>query len=62
VSIVRVHVAKKVLTDGQKNRIDPVKWRPLIMTFSRFFGLGPELHHSRLAEIPESSYAPKGLL
>jgi flavin reductase (DIM6/NTAB) family NADH-FMN oxidoreductase RutF len=58
VRIVRVHVARKVLMDGQKNRIDPVKWRPLIMSFSRFFGLGPELHHSRLAEIPESSYAP----
>jgi hypothetical protein len=32
--------------------IDPVKWRPLIMSFCRFFGLGGEVHPSRLAESP----------
>lgn len=59
--IVRVHIAKSILMAGEKNRIDPVKWRPLIMNFCRFFGLGPELYPSRLAEIPESMYAPQGV-
>jgi hypothetical protein len=27
-----------------------VRWRPLIMNFCRFFGLGGEVHPSRLAE------------
>jgi hypothetical protein len=27
-----------------------VKWRPLIMSFCRFFGVGDELHPSRLAQ------------
>jgi hypothetical protein len=27
-----------------------VLWRPLIMSFCRFFGLGGEVHPSRLAE------------
>jgi hypothetical protein len=26
-----------------------VRWRPLMMSFCRFFGLGGELHPSRLA-------------
>ncbi len=52
-------VAKNILMAGEKDRVDPVKWQPLIMSFSRFFGLGPELQHSRLAEIPESLYAPQ---
>ena len=46
------------LLDGCDDRIDPEKWRPLIMSFCQFFGLGPILHPSRLAEIPESAYRP----
>jgi hypothetical protein len=41
---------------GGDDRIDPDRWRPLIMSFCRFYGLGEEVHTSRLAEIPESSY------
>ncbi len=36
--------------DGPRPHIDPVRWRPLIMSFCRFFGLGGEVHPSRLAE------------
>lgn len=58
VRIERVHVAEEIVMEGHENRIDPAKWRPLIMSFCQFFGLGPQIHPSRLAEIPESIYAP----
>jgi len=41
---------------GEHDRIDPDKWRPLIMSFQQFYGLGPKLHDSTLAQIPESMY------
>ena len=56
VRIQRVHLEESLLMDGELNRIDPDKWRPLIMSFQKFYGLGPELHASKLAEIPESMY------
>jgi flavin reductase (DIM6/NTAB) family NADH-FMN oxidoreductase RutF len=58
VKIVRVHIEESLLMDGYDDRIDPVKWRPLIMSFCQFFGLGSMIHPSRLAEIPESAYRP----
>jgi flavin reductase (DIM6/NTAB) family NADH-FMN oxidoreductase RutF len=48
VHIVKLHVAEELLIGGR--HIDPVKWRPLIMSFCRFFGVGEEVHPSRLAE------------
>jgi flavin reductase (DIM6/NTAB) family NADH-FMN oxidoreductase RutF len=48
VHIVKLHVAEELLID--ERHIDPVKWRPLIMSFCRFFGVGKEVHPSRLAE------------
>jgi flavin reductase (DIM6/NTAB) family NADH-FMN oxidoreductase RutF len=48
VHIVKLHVAEELL-EGERH-IDPVKWRPLIMSFCRFFGVGEEVHPSRLAE------------
>ncbi len=56
VRVVRVHVDERILMDGHTDRIDPDRWRPLLMSFCRFYGLGPETHPSRLAEIPESAY------
>jgi flavin reductase (DIM6/NTAB) family NADH-FMN oxidoreductase RutF len=51
VHIVKLHVEETLLTRaGSRPHIDPVRWRPLIMSFCRFFGLGGELHPSRLAE------------
>lgn len=56
VRIQRVHVTPDILMDGAPNRIDPDKWRPLILSFQEFYGLGPKVHSSRLGTIPESLY------
>jgi flavin reductase (DIM6/NTAB) family NADH-FMN oxidoreductase RutF len=58
VRIVRVHVEDALRLPGHSDRIDPARWRPLLMSFQRFFGLGAEVHPSRLAEIPEAAYRP----
>lgn len=54
--IVRVHLDEAILVDGHPNRVDPDKWRPLIMSFQQFYGLGPQVHPSTLAQIPERLY------
>jgi hypothetical protein len=57
VRIQRVHVRQDLLMEGQKNHIDPDKWRPLIMSFQQFYGLAPgKLHPSTLGLVPEESY------
>jgi flavin reductase (DIM6/NTAB) family NADH-FMN oxidoreductase RutF len=58
VRIVRAHIDESILLRDTDNRIDPDKWRPLIMSFCHFYGLGERLWHSTLAEIPESAYRP----
>ena len=53
VHIVKLHVDESLLVPGSdpaRPHIDPLKWRPLIMSFCRFFGVGEEIHPSRLAE------------
>ena len=61
VRITRIHAHPAILMDGQANRIDPDKWRPLIMSFQQFYGLAPEkLHRSELGQIPEAYYKPPG--
>jgi flavin reductase (DIM6/NTAB) family NADH-FMN oxidoreductase RutF len=51
VHIVKLHVDDKLIIDnGARPHIDPLRWRPLIMSFCRFFGLSGELHASRLAD------------
>ena len=59
VDIVRVHVSEEVRMGGESDRIDPDKWRPLIMSFTQFYGLGPRVHASRLSEIPMYHPRPK---
>jgi flavin reductase (DIM6/NTAB) family NADH-FMN oxidoreductase RutF len=59
VRIVRVHVHPSLRMQGYTDRIDPRRWKPLIMNFCEFFGLGDVVHHSTLAEIPESAYRPR---
>ncbi len=55
VAIVRVHADEDIL--AEPNRIDPDAWRPLIMSFQQFYGLGPDrLQRSALSEIPEALY------
>jgi flavin reductase (DIM6/NTAB) family NADH-FMN oxidoreductase RutF len=57
VRVQRVLVHPNVLIEGEPNRIDPDKWRPLIMLFSHFYGLtGTQLQPSTLAGIDESLY------
>jgi flavin reductase (DIM6/NTAB) family NADH-FMN oxidoreductase RutF len=58
VRIVRAHIDPSLLMAGHENRIDPERWRPLIMSFCQFYGLGGQLRSSILAEIPESCYRP----
>jgi flavin reductase (DIM6/NTAB) family NADH-FMN oxidoreductase RutF len=58
VRVARVHVEEGIRMPGSANRIDPERWRPLIMNFCQFFGLGDIVHPSTLAEIPESAYRP----
>jgi flavin reductase (DIM6/NTAB) family NADH-FMN oxidoreductase RutF len=61
VHIVRLHVDESLLDeDGPRPHLDPVRWRPLIMSFCRFFGLGGEVHPSRLAESSFMSLVGRG--
>ena len=59
VHVTAVHIDEHLLVDGTTDRVDPNRWRPLMMSFCRFYGLGAEVHPSRLAEIPESAYRPR---
>jgi flavin reductase (DIM6/NTAB) family NADH-FMN oxidoreductase RutF len=54
--VTRVNVEENILMDGYRNRIDPDKWRPLIMSFQQFYGLSERLSQSRLATIQEDCY------
>lgn len=55
--IQRVYLDESIVMEGDTNRVDPDKWRPLIMSFQKFYGLGGgEIHESTLAEIPEAMY------
>ncbi len=54
--IQRIHLEESILMDGSNKRVDPDKWRPLIMSFQKFYGLGDQVHESKLAEIPETLY------
>ncbi len=58
VRVRRVHAEEGILMDAP-DRIDPEKWRPLVMSFCHFFGLGGKLRASTLAEIPEEAYRPR---
>jgi flavin reductase (DIM6/NTAB) family NADH-FMN oxidoreductase RutF len=59
VHIVKLHVDEKLLV-GDGPHIDPVRWRPLIMSFCRFFGVGGEVHPSRLAESGFMKFVTEG--
>lgn len=55
--ILRIHIRPDILIDDDRNRIDPDKWNPLIMSFQKLYGLSAgQVHSSRLADIPESAY------
>lgn len=54
--ILRVHLDPDILKDGTTDHVDPNKWRPLIMSFQEFYGLGSRIRPSSLARIPERHY------
>ena len=55
--IQRVHLEESILLEGAPNRVDPDKWRPLIMSFQKFYGLADQqAHESTLSQIPEHTY------
>lgn len=59
VQVLRVHAEDKVIQAGNRNRIDADQWRPLMMSFQHFYGLGKRLETSTLAEIDEEFYRGK---
>ncbi|WP_052847135.1 flavin reductase family protein [Streptomyces avicenniae] len=56
VLVTRVHVTDALRLPGTADRVDPDAWRPLIMSFQHFYGLGPRRGPSALATIPEDLY------
>ena len=56
VDITRVHVHPDVRMAGTDHRVEPDAWRPLIMSFQQFYGLGERVRPSRLAGIEEEWY------
>lgn len=56
VRVQRVFVHEAVRLPGTDDHIDPDAWRPLIMSFQKLYGLGPQVHPSTLARIPERLY------
>jgi flavin reductase (DIM6/NTAB) family NADH-FMN oxidoreductase RutF len=56
--VVRAYAEQSLLLSGYENHIDPDKWRPLLMSFCQFYGLGERAAYSTLAEIPEEAYRP----
>jgi flavin reductase (DIM6/NTAB) family NADH-FMN oxidoreductase RutF len=49
VRVLRAHVEEDLLVPGT-HYVDPLRWDPLIMKFTEFFGGGVNVHPSRLAE------------
>ncbi|OTB00219.1 hypothetical protein M426DRAFT_66269 [Hypoxylon sp. CI-4A] len=57
VRVLRVHVLQSLRMAGHPNRIDPDKWRPLIMAFQEFYGLRDgKVSPSVLGRISEEKY------
>jgi flavin reductase (DIM6/NTAB) family NADH-FMN oxidoreductase RutF len=56
VHIERVHIDDDLLFDTDEARVDALRWNPLIMSFREFFGIGRQVHPSRLASFPESMF------
>ena len=54
--IVKIRLEESILKDDDPNHVDPDKWKPLIMSFQQFYGLGSQVHPSALSQIPEHLY------
>ncbi len=51
IRIVRSYFDEKILSSEKRHYVDTDKWHPLIMSFCEFYGLGHNLHPSRLAKV-----------
>ena len=60
VSVTAVHIHPELRLEGHRNRVDPDKWRPLIMSFQKFYGLTEQVHPSTLSTIDEEWYRGVG--
>jgi flavin reductase (DIM6/NTAB) family NADH-FMN oxidoreductase RutF len=57
VQVLRMHIRNDLRMTGHANRVDPDRWRPLIMSFQEFYGLAPRVSvESKLATINEEHY------
>ncbi len=54
--IHRIFIDDAILLEGNNNRVDPDKWKPLIMSFQQFYTLGDKVQYSTLGEISETLY------
>jgi flavin reductase (DIM6/NTAB) family NADH-FMN oxidoreductase RutF len=50
VQVVRTHVLPDLLVPGSEHHINPDRWDPLIMKFTHFYGGGPNVRDSHLAQ------------
>jgi flavin reductase (DIM6/NTAB) family NADH-FMN oxidoreductase RutF len=61
VLVRRVHIVDELRLEGHANRVDPDKWRPLIMSFQHFYGLRDgKIDGSVLAGVEEERYRKPG--
>jgi flavin reductase (DIM6/NTAB) family NADH-FMN oxidoreductase RutF len=57
VKVLRTHVHEVIRMEGFGNRVDPDKWKPMIMSFQELYGLkGKKVDESVLAKIEEEEY------
>ncbi|UEJ81216.1 flavin reductase family protein [Brachybacterium halotolerans subsp. kimchii] len=54
--VIAVRVHESIRDPDRADHIDPDRWRPLLMSFQRLYGLGGQVRGSRLASIPEDLY------
>lgn len=56
--IVAIHGHPGILKDDNPRKVDPDRWRPLIMSFRELYGLTDQVGASRLAEVDEELWRP----
>lgn len=49
--VVRVYMEESILNSEKRHHVDTDKWKPLIMSFCEFYGLGGKLRPSKLAKV-----------
>lgn len=55
--VLRVHVLDQLRMADNANRVNPDKWKPMIMSFQKLYGLNEgELARSKLADVDEEQY------